>query len=664
MGTEQKHGGFRHILLSKLTLASLALGLGACGTDLISTFGPEAGESVYDLHGIQPQEIHPESVLRLSGNGFPAERDVLVHFRGELVRPAKRPKNVHWIARGRTTNTQEVRLVPPRRWQGGTQEITWGWFQGTATLHVKSAATGQTLVGSLPHATLQLQPTHTTVIHKSHGVQGSGIQQQKAQRLASTLGLRLGAVDHNVPSNSTPTGSAVGSLAARSPATGGVTTGVGILRVEPGSLADQSGLREGDIVTAALGFPLHNPGDFRVIQGQERIDLTVVRNGTTKSVTIGTTPFARTPMRWWYAGLATLFLCLALFCSPLWQRRTTRKANSTPFPQNILPQQSATTPTGRRRTSVVHIWCTATSLGVIPFFACRGQVELGAVVTLGLLGIFPFLAALPSRDLWSASKTLTTSAIGLLPFGALIWAHIWHGGELNLLAPTASTASALFVNTDTATALHQVNADVNTTVGANPWEWPVFADPTYLILTIATLWGAAKVATTAAAVAPRASTNSGLLASVVSQVWGFVAAPLITLLCLGGWSLPGVATDTIHLEPKLRLLAVIIFVLKSAVVWWLIQSIRNRSSNQPHKTPHTSGLHRWANQLWKPTCWAIAMVTLPTAFIAFDILWAPQLPVEKARLIIGPSLLLTLTIAALHQLATHQPWRHLPKHTS
>ncbi|HEX5057328.1 MAG TPA: DegQ family serine endoprotease [Gammaproteobacteria bacterium] len=60
-------------------------------------------------------------------------------------------------------------------------------------------------------------------------------------------------------------------------------TGAVISRVEPGSPADKSGLKAGDVVTAVNGRPVHNSGDMRNVIGLQRIGevvaMEVLRDG-------------------------------------------------------------------------------------------------------------------------------------------------------------------------------------------------------------------------------------------------------------------------------------------------------------------------------------------------------------------------------------------------
>lgn len=66
----------------------------------------------------------------------------------------------------------------------------------------------------------------------------------------------------------------------------GARDGLLVVRVAPGTAAERSGLRPGDVITAAAGRPVTTPAAFRtaVTTGESAVDLTVVRQGRRRMV--------------------------------------------------------------------------------------------------------------------------------------------------------------------------------------------------------------------------------------------------------------------------------------------------------------------------------------------------------------------------------------------
>jgi S1-C subfamily serine protease len=71
---------------------------------------------------------------------------------------------------------------------------------------------------------------------------------------------------------------------------GGVNTGLLVLRVAPGTAADLSGLRPGDIITGAAGAHIVSAADLRAVlegPGTDAVELTILRHGNRGTVRLG-----------------------------------------------------------------------------------------------------------------------------------------------------------------------------------------------------------------------------------------------------------------------------------------------------------------------------------------------------------------------------------------
>jgi membrane-associated protease RseP (regulator of RpoE activity) len=71
---------------------------------------------------------------------------------------------------------------------------------------------------------------------------------------------------------------------------GGVNTGLLVLRVAPGTAADLSGLRPGDIITSAAGAHIVSAADLRAVlegPGSDAVELTILRHGNRGTVRLG-----------------------------------------------------------------------------------------------------------------------------------------------------------------------------------------------------------------------------------------------------------------------------------------------------------------------------------------------------------------------------------------
>jgi membrane-associated protease RseP (regulator of RpoE activity) len=69
----------------------------------------------------------------------------------------------------------------------------------------------------------------------------------------------------------------------------GVDTGLLVLRVTPGSVAERSGLRPGDVITGAAGRAVTTPADLRsaiTSPGTDPVELVVVRQGRRRSLSL------------------------------------------------------------------------------------------------------------------------------------------------------------------------------------------------------------------------------------------------------------------------------------------------------------------------------------------------------------------------------------------
>lgn len=505
--------------------------------------------------GLSPQSVEAGDTLQISGRGFPEGVQVRLSFRGDLFRAGKPPqRNVEIVVRtqdiSKDTITLAVNSEVEQAFCGAGDSATHATFRGDVAVAFAARAAGMAPVtGTLRNVSLEVEP-------RLGSYQVERERQKVANEALSFLGLTLGDE--------------------------GASDCCTVAAVQGRALV--AGLRPGDRLVDFDGVSVIRPTDL-VPSGRNRTArLSVRREGT--QVTIIRTVDVQ-GFRWTIPSeLAPALACslavvgfLLAWASPL---RRLLGAVAKALARSLEAQRKQGTPrwTRKRLSSAFRDYTLEAPL---PESAAVRVAVLGSVIALGsLCTVMAVREELLSAELdlllWWLGTTLVF-ALSAFFLSATKWRQ---GFVKSLVCGLHATAHqvpllALIVSVAVVTRTSRLSDIVRSQRGW-PDQWLLVHDPALCVTAILAFVALVpEVAPPKALVSSKAlrlaSPNNGLISFVVNRLHVWVQSILLSMLVLGGWSLPGVECSS-SVSTAIKLLSIAGLLAKVSVVAGAISMIR------------------------------------------------------------------------------------------
>jgi len=500
--------------------------------------------------GLNPQSVEVGDTLQISGRGFPEGVPVRLSFRGDLFRAGKPPqRNAEIVVRTQDTSKDTITLAVndeiEQAFCGAGDFATHATFRGEVAVAFAARSTGMAPVtGTLRNVSLEVQPRL-----------GSYQVERERQRVASEALAFLGlSLDDSSASDCCTVATAQGR-------------------------AQVAGLRPGDRLVDFDGVSVRRATDL-VPSGRNRTArLSVRREGTQ-------VPIVRNVdvqgFRWTIPSeLAPALACalavvgfLLAWVSPL-RRLLARMAGA--LSRGIEDHFKGRMP-GWTRNRVSSALRNYTLDAPLPEFASVRVAVLGSVIALGsLCAVMTIREELLSAELDLLLWWLGTSLAFALSAFVLSAVHWRYGLVKSVVCGLHALAHqlpllALIASIAVVTRTSRLSDIVRFQKGW-PQEWLLVHDPALcvsamlaFVALIPEVIPPSVFGTLAATTVPRVpSASMEMLSFVVNRLQLWVQSILLTMLVLGGWSVPGVEYSSSP-STGIKIIAIILLLTKVSVV--------------------------------------------------------------------------------------------------
>ena len=565
------------------------------------------GPDLVTVTGLSPQIVEIGDTLQVSGHGFPEGVPARLSFHGDLFRAGQVPKrNVDIVVRTQDTSKDTVTLSVndelEQAFCGVGDVAAHATFRGNISIAFSSRASGLAPVsGTLRDVDIEVEPKL-----KSNQVEQERLHvSNEAQRF---LGLTLG---DSSPSDCCTVTAAQGR-------------------------ALLAGIKPGDRLLDFDGVSVLRPADL-VPSGRNRSARLTVRRQESNTVLVRNIDVQG--FRWTIPSeLAPAFACvltaLGILLAAISPLGASMRSLASAIARGLDNQLQA-----KKLRQLGHWWsilkqCTADS--PLPETASVKIAAVGSVVALGSLSAViaireELLSAELDLPLW---WLITTIAITLTAF-LLSLAHARIGVVRSFAfavqailhqIPLLALIASIVVVTRTSRLVDIVHAQ-----GGWPQDWLLVHDPALTVTAIVAMIAliptvappktmvTAKLESACAKRRQAMSPSTALITFVANRLHVWVQALLLSILLLGGWSVPGIESGEANNLVAAKLFAIAVLLAKTwaiialvSIVRWSIGSLSLR---------HTA---RWLLRRGLPVAFAASLLTFTWAYCVryWAILWA------------------------------------------
>jgi NADH-quinone oxidoreductase subunit H len=495
----------------------------------------ETTPPLIQVDGVAPHELETGDRVRITGVGFPEGKTAHVTFRGDLFRPATVPvRGVDIDVDGIVVSGTEIELpmseALERRFAGSGDRAAHTTFKGEVTVAFAAGApAAPPVTGALLGAWLDVRPP------TPHGA-ALGDALAEGERTLEFLGITPDPV----------------------PVAAG---GVLVAKVRPGSRAEGARLLPSDIITELDGVRVLSLRDLAAVPGERVAWLKIRRGGSPHEevAEVSLTGLAPPPAAALLGpvlvlGFATIVLLMFFAPSPsilAWTERHISVRLRAPNRGALVPRGPLSTilPVAALVSSTYALFPLSHLLGI-------GDIDVGVVVVLAAASLVMLAIA------GGTGSSSAPSVRARLAAAARV---------LCLQVPLAAGTAAVVAMTGSFRLEDIVRAQ-----GGSPWRWTLFASPTALawfvlwLLTDLADWTPGPglpEAMEPRARAPRAKEGAARVFSLAVRISRFTMCGVAAALFLGGWQIPGFASEQTEGHLGWAMLGVLVFVSKA---WFLV----------------------------------------------------------------------------------------------
>jgi len=623
--------------VTTLALAILLLALPACVES-------PASPDLVTVSGLSPQIVELSDTLQVSGHGFPEGVPARISFRGDIFRAGQVPeRNVNIVVRTQETTKDTVTLSVndelEQAFCGAGDVAAHATFRGNVSIAFSARSTGMAPVsGTLRDVNFEVEP-------KLKSFQVERERQRVSQEAQQFLGLTLG---DSGPSDCCTVVAAQGR-------------------------ALLAGISPGDRLLDFDGVSVLRPSDL-VPSGRNRTARLTLRRAGSQA------PLVRNldvqGFRWTIPSelapaLGCLLTALGILFAAVSPIRTLLRSLASAMARGLEKRLVSENfqVTLRHWFSVIK---QCTSDMPLPESATVKIAGVGSVVALGSLSAVmtireELLSSELDLPLW---WLLTTFAITLTAF-LLSLAHVRSGFVRSVVFATQAILHQiplliLIVSIIVVTRTSRL-ADIVHAQGAFPQDWLLVHDPalavTAILVLVALVPAVAPQKILATSADPERSRevispSASLISFLANRLHVWIQALLLSILLLGGWSVPGAELAAGNGHVTLKLLAIAVLLLKTwaivavvSLVRWSVGSLSLR---------HTA---RWVLRRGLPLTLSTSLLTFVWAYCVryWAILWADAVVhwVVLGLLLATGGLLIKLTLNRLRRgvpLSPLNPW--------
>ena len=600
-----------------------------------------ASPDLVTVTGLSPQIVESSDTLQVSGHGFPEGVPARLSFRGDIFRAGQAPeRNVNIIVRTQETTKDTVTLSVndelEQAFCGVGDVAAHATFRGNVSIAFSARATGMAPVsGTLRDVNFEVEP-------KLKSFQVERERQRVSKDAQQFLGLTLG---DSGPSDCCTVVAAEGR-------------------------ALLAGIAAGDRLVDFDGVSVLRPSDL-VPSGRNRTARLTVRRAASQA------PLVRSidvqGFRWTIPSeLAPAFACLltalGILLAAVSPIRTLLRSLASAIARGLETRLRPE----KFQVSLGHLFSImkrCTSDIPLPESATVKIAGVGSVVALGSLSAVmaireELLSSELDLPLW---WLLTTFAISLTAF-LLSLAHMRCGLVRSLVFAFQALLHqipllGLIVSVIVVTRTSRL-ADIVRAQGGFPQDWLLVHDPALAVTAILVLVALVpivapqKIMTTPRLGSDREPPNAGLISFLANRLHVWIQALLLSILLLGGWSVPGAEAATSNGPVTLKLLAIAALLIKTWAIVAVVSLIRWSVGSLSLR--HTA---RWVLSRGLPLAISMSFLTFVWAFCVryWAILWADAVVhwVVLGLLLATCGLLAKLTLNRLRRgvpLSPLNPW--------